>query len=334
MSLIRFIKNWTLPIAMFIGALSYFVYTGIPALAPTKPYVARCIAFLQPALIFAMLFITFCKVNPKELRPCRWHGWLLLIQAGSFALMAGVVHLFPDLPGEVLMEAAMLCMICPTATAAPVVTGKLGGNAAHLTTYTILVNLTAALVVPLFVPLVHPHPELTFGLSFALILGKVFPLLFCPFLLALFVRYCLPRFHRVVMGCKDLAFYLWAVALAIAIGVTAKSIVHSTVPVLYHVGIAGISLACCIVQFWGGKAIGGRYADAISAGQSLGQKNTVFAIWMGYTFMTPVSSVAGGFYSVWHNIYNSYQLYRKRKEEEAGPTSGATGKTVGIKCGE
>ena len=83
MSIIRFIKNWTLPIAMLTGALSYFVYTGIPALVPTKPYVAQAIAILQPALIFAMLFITFCKVDPKELRPCRWHGWLLLIQPAA-----------------------------------------------------------------------------------------------------------------------------------------------------------------------------------------------------------------------------------------------------------
>ena len=51
--------------------------------------------------------------------------------------------------------------------------------------------------------------------------------------------------------------------------------------------------------------------------QSLGQKNTVFAIWMGYTFFTPVTAVAGGFYSVWHNIVNSWQLYRQRKREEA-----------------
>ena len=56
MPIIRFIKNWTLPIAMLAGALSYFIYTGIPALEPTKPYVARFIDILQPALIFAMLF--------------------------------------------------------------------------------------------------------------------------------------------------------------------------------------------------------------------------------------------------------------------------------------
>ena len=135
MPIIRFIKNWTLPIAMLAGALSYFIYTGIPALEPTKPYVARFIDILQPALIFAMLFITFCKVNPRELRPCRWHGWLLLIQAGCFALLAGLLKCFPHLPGQVLAEAAMLCMICPTATAAAVVTGKLGrqcGQPDHL----------------------------------------------------------------------------------------------------------------------------------------------------------------------------------------------------------
>lgn len=299
-----------------VGALSYFVYTGIPALAPTKPYVEHLIAFLQPTLIFAMLFITFCKVDPKDLRIRRWHGWLLAIQAGSFALLSLLLILFPDLPGEVLVEGTMLCMICPTATAAAVVTGKLGGNAADLTTYTILINLVTALIVPVFVPMIHPHAHFTFGVSFALILSKVFPLLFCPFLVALAVRYFLPSFHRLVLKCKDLAFYLWAVALAIAIAVTVKSIMHSHVAIGYQMGIATVSLICCILQFWAGKRIGAHYHDDISGGQSLGQKNTVFAIWMGYTFLTPVTSIAGGFYSVWHNIFNSYQLYRKRQKEE------------------
>ena len=313
MKIIRFLKDWTLPIAMCAGAAAYFVYTGIPALAPTKPYVARLVAILQPALIFAMLFITFCKVDPKELRPSRWHGWLLLIQSGSFALLSLLLMLFPHLPGQVLVEGAMLCLICPTATAAAVVTGKLGGSAASLTAYTIMANLATALVVPVFVPLIHPHDDFSFWTYFALILGNVFPLLFCPFLLAMLVRYVFPRFHRVVVGCKDLAFYLWAIALALAIGVTVKSIMHSTVALSYQLGIAAVSLVCCVFQFWAGKRIGAHYHDATSAGQALGQKNTVFAIWMGYTFMTPVTSIAGGFYSIWHNIYNSWQLYKAGK---------------------
>ncbi|MCR5570780.1 MAG: transporter, partial [Bacteroidales bacterium] len=59
------------------------------------------------------------------------------------------------------------------------------------------------------------------------------------------------------------------------------------------------------------------YGCRISAGQALGQKNTVFEIWMGYTFMDPVTSVAGGFYSIWHNCFNTWQLYRRRKSLEA-----------------
>ena len=317
MSVIRFIKNWTLPIAMCFGALSYFVYTSIPALAPTKPYVERLIDILQPSLIFAMLFITFCKVDPKDLRPRRWHLWLLLIQAVCFMLLSVLLLIFPHLPGQVIVEGAILCMICPTATAAAVVTGKLGGNAADLTTYTILINLLTALLVPVFIPFIHPHADLTFGISVSLILGKVFPLLFGPFLVALPVRYFLPDLHKRIIACKDLAFYLWAVALSIAIGVTVKSIAHSDVAFTYQLGIAAVSLLCCAVQFWAGRHIGKHYNDSISPAQALGQKNTVFAIWMGYTFMTPVTSIAGGFYSVWHNIYNSYQLYRKRKEENS-----------------
>lgn len=59
-------------------------------------------------------------------------------------------------------EGAMVCLICPTATAAAVITGKLGGSAASLTTYTLLSNLLAAMAVPLVFPLVEPHADITF----------------------------------------------------------------------------------------------------------------------------------------------------------------------------
>jgi BASS family bile acid:Na+ symporter len=46
----------------------------------------------------------------------------------------------------------------------------------------------------------------------------------------------------------------------------------------------------------------------------LGQKNTGFLIWLGYNYMTPVTSVAGGLYAIWQNLYNSWELYQKEKE--------------------
>ncbi|MBQ5478324.1 MAG: transporter, partial [Bacteroidaceae bacterium] len=76
------------------------------------------------------------------------------------------------------------------------------------------------------------------------------------------------------------------------------------------------ALITCAIQFALGKMIGGKYNDRISGGQALGQKNTVFTIWLGATFLTPVTSIAGGFYSVCHNVVNSYQLYKVRKTAE------------------
>ena len=35
------------------------------------------------------------------------------------------------------------------------------------------------------------------------------------------------------------------------------------------------------------KSLRHNHAECVTAGQALGQKNTVFAIWMAYPFMTP-----------------------------------------------
>ncbi len=302
---------------MITGVLAYFIYVNVPFFAPTRPYANDIVGVVQPVLIFSMLFLTFCKISPGQLRLRRWYLWHVLIQIILFAAFAGVLILFPATPSRVLVESAMLCLICPTATAAAVVTAKLDGNAADITAYTIIINLAVALVAPLLLPLAHPHAGLTFLPTFSMIIHKVFPILICPLLAAWVIRYLCPPLLKFLQKAKDLSFYLWAVALAIAIAVTVKAIVHSNIPITYLLGIAAVSMVCCLFQFAVGKRIGKTYGEQIEGGQALGQKNTVFIIWMGYTFLSPITAVAGGFYSVWHNIINSRQLYQKRKQDEA-----------------
>jgi BASS family bile acid:Na+ symporter len=101
-----------------------------------------------------------------------------------------------------------------------------------------------------------------------------------------------------------------------AIAVTTRSIANSNVSITTLIGIALVTLVCCWTQFTIGRRIGRSSGDQIAAGQAIGQKNTVFAIWMAYTFLTPITAIAGGCYSVWHNIFNSYQLYYRRKEKK------------------
>lgn len=320
--MLNFLKNWTLPIAMLVGVLGYLAFANIEILGPTKPFVNTFVAYLTPALIFAQLLLTFCKIEPRELMPSPWHGWLLLFQFFSAALIASLL-IFMRIEGayKEVFEGAMVCLICPTATAAAVITGKLGGSASSLTTYTLLSNVLAAIVVPLMFPLVEPHADITFIVAFLKILSKVFPLLLCPFFLALLFRYWLPKVHQLLLGLRDMAFYLWSIALAIVTAQTVRSLVNSDAAVGVEVLIALAGLFTCALQFYLGKRIGSRYSDRISAGQALGQKNTVLAIWMAYTYLDPLSSVGPGSYVLWQNIFNSYQLWKKRKREAQGSNS-------------
>lgn len=313
MKIVRFLKDWTLIFAILAGIFGYFFYVNIPFLMPTRGFVNQAVGIIQPLLIFAMLFLTFSKVDPRKLRFRMWHLWLLLFQCGLFVSIGCVLIAMPHSGARVVLEGAMLCLICPTATAGAVITKKLGGNVNNITTYTILINLATALLIPALVPFVHPNADMTVWTSAVLILGKVFPLLLLPLVSAMMVRFLFPKVNRKLGEYQDLSFYLWAVALALAMAVTTRSIVHSNVDLATQMWLVAVSLLCCGVQFWLGRKIGAKYDDKVTAGQSLGQKNTVLAIWMGYTFFTPITAIAGGFYSIWHNVVNSYQLYLHKK---------------------
>lgn len=249
--MLKFLKNWTLPLAMFAGAIGYFLLANVTILEPAKPFVNWLIAVLTPFLIFAQLLLTFCKIEPKELLPKAWHVWLLSIQAVSSGIIALLLIFCPmEEAYRDIFEGAMVCLICPTATAAAVITGKLGGSASTLTTYTLLSNVLAAIAVPLVFPLVEPHADITFVVAFLKILSKVFPLLLAPFFIALLFRYYIPSVHRLLSKYHGVAFYLWAVALTIVTGQTVRSLVTAAADVSIEIMIALAGLATCCLQFY------------------------------------------------------------------------------------
>lgn len=293
--MLKFFKDWTLPIAMLVGAVGYPLFITL--------------SFLTPVLIFTMLLLTFCKVSPRELKPKPLHLWLLLIQI--FGALA--VYLLLYRFNKIVAEGVMVCIICPTATAAAVITSKLGGSASSLTTYTLIGNVGAAVAVPIFFPLIEAHADVSFWSSFLLILSKVFPLLICPFLLAWLLQKFLPKVHRVLLSYHELAFYLWAISLTIVTAQTLSSLINNPADGFTEIIIALAALVACCLQFFLGKTLGSMYNDRISGGQALGQKNTILALWMAHTYLNPLSSVGPGSYVLWQNIINSWQLWKKRK---------------------
>ncbi len=301
MKVLQFLKDWTLPLAILVGAVGYRYLT--------------CLDFMSPILIFFMLLLTFSKMSLKDLKFSMLHLWLLLIEIGG-----AVVVYYAVLPiDEVAAQGAMVCMICPTATAAAVVTGKLGGNAGSITAYTLLSNMVVAVAVPLLFPLLtDAHEQPSFLMAFLHILKKIFPLLICPFIVAQLMRRYLPKLNRRIASVSGLAFYLWAVAITIAMAQAMKAFFeqpHDGKTGVTELLLALMALLTCAIQFFAGKMIGRHYNDTIAGGQSLGQKNTILAIWMCNSYLNPLSSLGPGAYIVWQNCFNSWQLWRKRKAD-------------------
>lgn len=297
--IVDFAKNWTLPLAIVIGT------TGFPVLG--------YFSFLLPYLIFAMLLLTFCRIPLSEIRFNAMHVWLLAFQLGGSILTYVIVSPFNTL----LAEAAMVLVIAPTGTAAAVITRKLGGSAASLTSFAILSNLATAVAAPLLFPLVHPaEGNIGFWAAFFIIIQKVFPLLILPFFLAMFLRRFTPVLNEKLGNLQEWAFYMWGITLMIAVAKTVNSLIHDPDGGMTAVWLGITALIVCCLQFFSGKLLGDFFQDRITGGQALGQKNAVLSLWMADTYLTPITSVAASTYLVSQNLFNSWQLWMTRKKEE------------------
>lgn len=265
-----------------------------------------------PMLIFIMLLLTFSKLSPRKIRLSPLHAWLVLIQViGSISVYFALVNF-----DKILAESALICILAPTATSAAVVTGMLGGSVASLTTYTLVCNVMVAIFGPLFFTLIGSYADMTFIESFLSICIKVLPLLILPLIIAWTLQKFSPKIHKKVTSLHGLAFYLWTLALTIVTGKTVSYLINQENP---NIGrellIAGTSLIICVTQFLVGRRIGKKYKTTIAGGQALGQKNTVLAIWMAQSFLSPVSSLGPAAYVLWQNSINSWQLWRRRKRQ-------------------
>lgn len=305
------IRDWMLPGAIVLGTSLYIIYHFSPGLHPFGPRLHPLVSEGQRLVIAILLFFQFVKISPHDLRITHWHFKALAIQTGLFlALAAGVMLLQPG-HVRMLLECAMLCFICPTAAAAGVITDRLGGTLSDTVSYVVIINVAATFLIPLVIPLVNPSAQMGFWTYVGHIALKVFPILILPGLVAWLIRYTTHKLQRTLMRWASYSFYVWGVGLTLAMILATRALLLSGLGAWAIAGIVGVSILCCFVQFFSGRRMGKDREDKITAGQALGQKNTGFLIWLGYNYLTPVTSVAGGLYAIWQNLFNSWELYRK-----------------------
>ena len=302
---------------MGTGAVAYLIFAFTPSLDGAAHFFAPIFEAILPLFMFLVLFVTFCKVDFHKMRPVAWHFWVGLFQVIFISALMGLMLGF-SMTGDslVLLEAILMCVICPCATAAAVVTQKLGGSLEQMTTYTFLSNFITALLVPVCFPLIEKGADITFWAAFIKILHEVFIVLIVPMLLAYIVKHYLHRLHTWVISIRDLSYYLWACSLMIVTGTTVKNIVNAETSIALLVAIALLGLVMCVIQFAVGRFIGHYFNHTQESGQALGQKNTAFAIWLSSTYLNPLSSVGPGCYILWQNIINSIEIWQKRSHED------------------
>lgn len=302
--------------------------------------------WVLPGLLFWMLFFTFCKINPLDLRLHRWHWIILAFQVVVSIALFYAIKLIPP-HSAVLAQGIMICVLMPSATAAPIIAGKLGGSIETLTSYTLLSNTAAAFWGPALFPVFNPALDITFMEQFLEILKHIAPLLVGPFVSAWLFRVIYNAVKRaehkdqrfVLHGFwAEVPFWLWVMSLVVLMDKTTIELFEYEgswmVVILLFVG----AFLTCVWQFnfgkrvgekWPSEAHGKDYKDVvvhpslanndvrqmtrISAGQALGQKNTSLAVWLAQVYLLPVASIGPAAYILWQNLFNAWQLARAAK---------------------
>jgi BASS family bile acid:Na+ symporter len=242
----------------------------------------------------------------------------------------------------IISQGLMLCVLMPTASAAAIIAGKLGGSIQNLTSFTLLSNIATAIIVPVFFPMVNPEAGIEFWEAFWMILRKISPLLIAPFIAACLLRYAYDQYQK-KKGCDkrftlptklaSMPFYIWVATLVILMSDLSYSLIDQSYS-WWTIAILCVgSLLTCLMQFGLGKWIGYRFpattkgkdyrdvvidpaaasysmekVSQITAGQAFGQKNTTLAIWMAQAYLVPIASMAPAAYIIWQNLFNSIQL--------------------------
>lgn len=295
------IKSYVLPIAIVLGLLLH----------------DYCAAFsvVVPYIIFTIILLTFTAVDITKLRFKPLFIWIILFQVvvslGGYYLLR-LFHV-----NEIIAEGVFIGVLCPVAASVAVVSTMLGADRNTVTSFSVIGNLVISVVAPIYFSFIGVNQDMPFFTSFLHILRRIGTVIGLPFFIALALQLCLPKANAFLSRYKGLAFYLWAVALFLTLGQTIHFIFLNGKGNWSSILWLGVSaLLFCIIQFGLGKWIGSKYGDTIAGGQLLGQKNSAMGIWMANHYLNPLASVFLAFYSVFQNLFNSWQLWYKERKKK------------------
>lgn len=298
--LLRALKQWTLLIAIVVGAVGHSFFSQF--------------TWLAPWLLASMLLLTFCNISPRDLRFHPLHLILMSLQiVMSLGLYALTLPWHPSIAQGVCMAA-----LTPTATAAAIITGMLGGSVAFLAAYAFLSNLAIVVLAPLVLPLIATGQiDTPFLETMSNVFMRVGPTMLFPLLAAWLIQYAAPKVNAVLLRWGILAYYLWAGMLVILMGGTFEQLLKpGEKDYQLEIFLALTGIAVCTANFILGKSIGSRFHRRIAGGQALAQKNIILPMWLTFQYLDPIASVSLAAYSIFQNIVNAAQIWLKGRRDD------------------
>lgn len=261
-------------------------------------------------LLMLMLFFAFLDIN---IQPRSFQKGVISIVLANIAVAFSAYWVLRPFDLNLAL-AAFITGIAPTAIAAPVIISFIHGQVEYVVGAVLLSNVVMSFILPVTLPFVVGD---VVKISVWQVLEPVLITMFIPLLLAQLSKRLPQPAESIIRRGKVLSFPLWLAALfatsAKAADFLRSNLVNSAPTVI---AIALISLFICIVDFAFGAWLGGE-RFRLESSQSLGQKNNSFVIWIALTFINPLVAMGPTFYILYHNVYNSWQIYRfeKRRSE-------------------
>jgi BASS family bile acid:Na+ symporter len=258
-----------------------------------------------------MIFINVLQIKFADLKPHREHFYLLLtnilVGTGSFFLLK---YLYPA--SVVPAQAAFFAGIAPTAASAAVIISLLNGRVGFAVTAFVISNIGIACALVFLLPLITGNFSVAF---FYDVLKSLTLVIALPLLLAQVVQRVFPRLLDHMKFLKNLSLCFWSFSLFIMGGIARGYFDASAENAGMMIWVTcGISLALCVLNFLGGRLLSRRFSRETS--QLLGQKNTSFAIFIALEYASGVAALSTIFYVLFHNLWNSCQLFIQQNRPE------------------
>ena len=93
--LLRFLKDWTLPVAIAVGTVCYLTFYYVPQLDELGDTLGDVVDVIFPWMVFSTLFSTFCRIDFHQMRPHRWHVGVIATQLVLIALNVWLIMCVP-----------------------------------------------------------------------------------------------------------------------------------------------------------------------------------------------------------------------------------------------